>query len=98
MWRRFPNNAIWRRGDTNKWYGILMVLSKRKLGLDSDDRVEVIDLHMEPEEIERVTDGRTYFPGYHMNKRHWCSICLDGSVPIEDIFQRIDESYRLAVK
>ncbi len=98
LWRRFPDNAIWRRGDTNKWYGALLVLSKRKLGLDSDDRVEVIDLRMEPEEIERVTDGRTYFPGFHMNKRHWCSICLDGSVPIEEIFQRIDESYGLAVK
>ena len=34
-------------------------------------------------------------PGYHMNKEHWNSIILDGSVPEEDIKRMISESYDL---
>ena len=34
-------------------------------------------------------------PGYHMNKTHWNSILLDGSVPDEDVKAMISESYRL---
>ena len=37
-------------------------------------------------------------PGYHMNKRHWFTIRLDGSVPDDEIFNRINDSYKLALK
>ncbi|WP_371916083.1 MmcQ/YjbR family DNA-binding protein [Paenibacillus sp. P32E] len=37
-------------------------------------------------------------PGYHMNKKHWNSITLDGSVPEPDLFAMIDHSYLLVVK
>jgi predicted DNA-binding protein (MmcQ/YjbR family) len=34
-------------------------------------------------------------PGYHMNKKHWNTILLDGSVPDKDVFSWIDHSYDL---
>ena len=37
-------------------------------------------------------------PAYHMNKEHWNSIILDGSVPEEDIKLMISDSYDLTVK
>jgi len=37
-------------------------------------------------------------PGYYMNKRHWNTITLDGSVPYNEIEEMIDESYDLVVK
>lgn len=36
-------------------------------------------------------------PGYHMNKRHWNTVDIDGSVPDSLIRQLIDDSYRLVV-
>lgn len=36
--------------------------------------------------------------GYHMNKRHWNTVVLDGSVPEEEILAMIDDSYALVVK
>ncbi|MBR1779564.1 MAG: MmcQ/YjbR family DNA-binding protein [Clostridia bacterium] len=96
LWERFPNNAIWRRKDNAKWYGVLAVLSKQKLGLDLDENVDIIDLKMDKYEIKKLVDNKKYFPGYHMNKNNWYTICLDGSVNIEEIYRRIDESYRLA--
>lgn len=37
-------------------------------------------------------------PGYHLNKRHWNTITLDGSVPDAELGQMIDDSYALVVR
>lgn len=37
-------------------------------------------------------------PGYHMNKKHWNTVRIDGTVPRELIFKWIDDSYNLVVK
>lgn len=96
LWKTFPSNAVWRRKDNNKWYGILLLLSKRKLGLDSDEIVDIIDLRIDTSILPSVVDGKKYFPGYHMNKKSWFTICLDGSVAVEEICGWIDKSYELA--
>jgi predicted DNA-binding protein (MmcQ/YjbR family) len=36
-------------------------------------------------------------PGYHLNKRHWNTVALDGSVPDEELREMIDHSYELVV-
>lgn len=96
LWEKSPNNAVWRRKDTAKWYGVLLTLSRRKLGFPSDEAVEIVDLRSDPAMLEQRIDHQRYFPGWHMNKKHWLTILLDGSVPIDEIFYRVDESYQLA--
>lgn len=98
LWQKFPDNAVVRRKDNRKWYAVLLTVSRRRLGFDSDERVEIIDLRMPPEEIEKQVDGVRLLPGYHMNKKHWVTVCLDGSVSFAEICRKIDESYRLAKK
>lgn len=95
LWQKFDDNAIWRRKDTAKWYAALLTVSKRKLSLDSDELIEIIDLRGTPEEIESLVDNVRYFPGYHMNKKHWYTMLLDGSVSFDEICERIDKSYML---
>jgi predicted DNA-binding protein (MmcQ/YjbR family) len=36
-------------------------------------------------------------PGYHLNKRHWNTVTLDGSVPDDELLELIDHSYELVV-
>ncbi|WP_310828642.1 MmcQ/YjbR family DNA-binding protein [Paenibacillus pedocola] len=36
-------------------------------------------------------------PGYHMNKKHWNTVMVDGSLPLSDIFDMINHSYDLVV-
>ena len=36
-------------------------------------------------------------PGYHMNKKHWNTICLDGSIPASEIKSMIDHSFGLVI-
>lgn len=98
LWKKSPGNAIWRRKDNEKWYGALLTVSRRKLGLQSDELVEIIDLRAQQHEPEALIDNQRYFPGWHMNKKSWYTIILDGSVPTEEIYRRIEKSYLLALK
>ncbi|EHI76227.1 hypothetical protein HMPREF9093_02119 [Fusobacterium sp. oral taxon 370 str. F0437] len=96
LWEKSPKNAVIRRKNSNKWYAVILTLSKRKINLDSDEKIEIINLHNSPKEIEKLIDNKKYFPAYHMNKKHWCTICLDGTVELEEIYKLIDISYELA--
>lgn len=98
LWQKFPDNAVVRRKDNLKWYAAILTVSRRKLGFDSDESVEILDLRLAPEEMERTVDHIRYFPGYHMNKKHWITVCLDGTVCNEEIYKCIDKSYELAKK
>lgn len=96
LWEKSPKNAVVRRKSSKKWYAVILTVSKRKLNLDSDEIIEVINLHNTVEEIKKLIDNKRYFPAYHMNKKHWCTICLDGTVELKEIYKLIDVSYELA--
>jgi predicted DNA-binding protein (MmcQ/YjbR family) len=36
-------------------------------------------------------------PGYHLNKRHWNTVELDGSVPADELAELVDHSWELVV-
>lgn len=96
LWERFPENAVWRRRDSRKWYGVMMTVPGSKLGLDSAETVEILDLRIEPDAMQALLQNSAYHAGYHMNKRRWFTVILDGSVPDAELRGRIDESYALA--
>jgi len=45
---------------------------------------------------------RAHYPavgaGYHLNKRHWNTVILNGTIPKREIFEWIDDSYDLVVE
>lgn len=98
LWKKFPNNAIWRNKKNNKWYGALLVVKENKLGIKSDKFVEIIDLRFQKENIHKIIDNNRFYPGYHMNKNNWITIKLDNSVETKKIFELIDNSYNLSLK
>ena len=89
------DSSVMRRGDNGKWYAIFLRISARKIGLDSDDIIEITNFKMKPDDVERLVDGERYFPAYHMNKKHWVTVCLDGRLPLDEILEKINDSYSL---
>lgn len=98
LWKSSPQSAVWRRKDTGKWYGVMMAVPGRRLGLDFDEKAEILDLRAADMDIDALLDSARFLPGYHMSKKHWYTVCLDGSVPTEEICRLIDKSYDFAVK
>jgi len=57
-----------------------------------------INLKCDPEKaIELREEYDSVQPGYHMNKNHWNTIIIDGTIPSHQLFEWIDESYNLVV-
>lgn len=96
LWKKFPNNAIFRRQDTHKWYAAILIVAPEKLGRTGQQPLGVLDFRVASTELVSLIDNQHYYPGYHMNKQHWATICLDGSVPLAEIEERLTQSYLLA--
>lgn len=96
LWEKSPKNAILRRKDNRKWYAALLTIARSKLGAFPDEEIEVLDLRAAPEAIPDMVDGKRVFAGYHMNKKHWITLPLDGTLPAEEICAMLDTSYALA--
>jgi len=57
-----------------------------------------VSLKCEPDLAERLR--ATYpevRPGYHLNKRHWNTVALDGSLPDRMVADMLEDSYDLVV-
>lgn len=57
---------------------------------------EIVNLKCDPEravELRERYEGIS--PGYHMNKKHWNTVKLDGSVPDPLLLELVDHSYNL---
>ena len=93
LWDNLPDCAIWRHKENNKWYGLIMNIEENKLGIDSKRKVDVINL-----KCLNVVDNINIFPGYHMNKKYWVTIILDGRLDINTIYELIDKSYEITKK
>ena len=98
LWPKFPRNAVCRRKDNDKWYFAILSVQGSKIGLKTDNIVELIDLRATVDDVPKLISQPNFYPAYHMNKKHWFTIVLDGSVSIEEIYKYIDISYTLAKK
>lgn len=98
LWRKSPGSAVVRRKDTEKWYAVFLAVPRLKLGGSSKERVEVLNLRVCPGELDGLLDHCSRFPAYHMNKKNWVSLCLDGTIPFEELAARLETSRRLAGK
>lgn len=55
-----------------------------------------INLKCDPEKaIELREEYDSVQPGYHMNKKHWNTIIIDGTISTHRVFEWIDDSYNL---
>lgn len=96
---RFPFDAseacAFYDKENQKWFGLILSVSKRKLGLHEEEPIDVMNVKADPDFISFLANKEGYRPAYHMNKRNWISLRLDGSLDLHEIFLRIDESFAL---
>lgn len=65
---------------------------------DPGDFPPRVNLKCDPGRAVLLRDGHgAILPGYHMNKRHWNTVVLDGSLPSRLVRELADHSYDLVV-
>ena len=68
--------AVLRHADNKKWYALVMRVSRRKFGFDSDEIIDVVNLKLPTEMFGSFGTDDGVYPAYHMNKLHWISVLL----------------------
>ncbi|HKP93678.1 MAG TPA: MmcQ/YjbR family DNA-binding protein [Chthoniobacterales bacterium] len=82
-----PEDIVFKVG--GKMFALLAleeVPPRVNLKCDPDRALELRDRY---EQVE---------PGYHMNKKHWNTVVLDGVIPDNEVKTMIDHSYELVAK
>ncbi|MGN0173281.1 MAG: MmcQ/YjbR family DNA-binding protein [Acutalibacteraceae bacterium] len=97
LWQKTPDTAVFRHSENKKWYAIIMDIPKRKLGIDSDEFVDIINVKCDPVLIDSLIKNKGYLRAYHMNKTKWISVLLDGTVALDEIISMINLSYKLTL-
>lgn len=96
LWPKYPKDVIFRNRQNKKWYGIIMEVSCRKVGVNCDGYIDVLNVKIADNLLKDfLIRQKGFCPAYHMSKEHWISILLDGSVDINQILDLIDSSYNI---
>jgi predicted DNA-binding protein (MmcQ/YjbR family) len=75
---------------------VYKILGKIFATLGFEDEEGRMNLKCDPERaLELRDDYEAVLPGYHMNKKHWNTLMLDGSLPDHLVGELIDHSYEL---
>ena len=97
-WEKYPNFTTFKHKNNKKWFALVADVPFEKLKIKKDGIVDVINLKMIPEMIGSLRKTEGILPAYHMNKEHWITILLDGTVQMQKICDLIDISYDLTNK
>ncbi|WP_080970173.1 MmcQ/YjbR family DNA-binding protein [Alloscardovia omnicolens] len=98
-WASHPSFAVIRHTDTKTWFGLAMTLSEHTLGIsDSENMIDVLNLKASPFDVDFFQSQPGFAPAYHMNKTHWISVILDGTVPDEQVESMIATSAALTTR
>ena len=77
-----------RHTDSRKWFALIFDVHGRP----------AVNLKCDPMLQYALLDGKSVFKAYHMNKEHWISVLLDGSLDMPKLLGLVDMSYNLIEK
>lgn len=93
-WIDTPEHAVLRHSN-GKWYGIIMNITRDKLGLNSNEKIDILVCKCDPMMRELLLSEKGFYPAYHMNKVHWITLLLDGSVKTDLAYHVLDLSHQI---
>ncbi len=90
---RYPDYSIVRHADNEKWFAVFMDVSRKKLGLTGDGYASCLNVKADPDFVSFVAGTPGYLPAYHMSRKNWLTILLDGTVSDREVMNCIDNSF-----
>ena len=98
LWAELPGYAVLRHSPGGRWFALTAPMPRRSLGLPGEGLIDVVDLKLDPALVYILREQPGYRPAYHMNKTHWLTVLLDGSVPPERVKDLLTQSFELTKK
>ena len=82
LFAQYSSFLVFRHKKNRKWFAVIMDIPGKNLGLTGEGQTQVVNLKCDTRLIGSFLDYLSIFPGWHMNKAHWLSVALDGTVSI----------------
>ena len=95
LFAKYPSFLVFRHRGNRKWFAVIMDIPRKNLKLPGEGEISVVNLKCDTRLIGSFRDCLSIFPGWHMNKTHWNSVILNGSVPADVLTDMLDMSYEL---
>jgi predicted DNA-binding protein (MmcQ/YjbR family) len=98
LWEKYPSFAVFRRTDNQKWFALVanIPLCKLKPCAKRTEMVDIINIKIDTNQTDNILKKRGFYPAYHMNKKSWATIILDGTVTDKTIEEFICDSFSRA--
>ena len=98
----YRNYCITKKGVTEEFpfdqQTLVFKVMGKMFALSDVDLFQSVNLKCDPERAISLRERYSgIVPGFHMNKKHWNTVQMDGSVPDELVIELIDHSYELVV-
>lgn len=94
-WKSYPEYTTFKDPLSGKWFALLMNVKRSVIGLFGDEEIWVLNVKADSDFIMFISGTKGFMPGYHMNKEHWLTVLLDGTVSFEEVLNCVDRSYLL---
>lgn len=92
LWEKFSGTGVFRNPAVGKWYGIILNIDFSRLDKAKKGEIEVLNLKPGKDAVPVLLEENGFYPAWHMNKTHWISLLLDGTLPDEKIMQLLETS------
>ena len=99
LWAKFPNYLVFRNARNRKWFGLIGDVERGKIGLSGEGKADLLVIRCDPLMVGSLLQtGGAYLPAYHMNKKNWVSVLLDGSADSEEVKNLIALAFEIINK
>ena len=98
--RTFDNDfTAYKPSGCDKMYALMFTIDKRKLDNVCDETwVDAVNIKVEPSKVDDLLQLPGFYPAYHMNKKHWVTAILDGTIEDETLKELLLKSRSLVTK
>ena len=93
LWSSLPECAALRVPEKKPWFAVVGRVPKEKIGIPESDVTEILNLKDAPEAVAARIAEKKACPAYHMNKQHWYTVLLDGSLDDDEIIAWVRTSF-----
>lgn len=95
LWEKYPTSEILRHDRNRKWYALITDVPRNKVGLEGDEAIDILNVKCEPDMVFALSSQEGFSPAWHMNKKHWLTIILNGTIADDEVYRLLDLSYEL---
>ena len=95
LWPDYPDTFIFRHDSNRKWFAIVMEVGREKIGLSGEGTAQLMNVKCGPLLGGSFIGLPGVVPAWHMNKKNWLGVLLDGTASEETVKKMLEISFDL---